>query len=158
MAVRDYDPMRDAAAVRACFVELQESERAFDSRMPRGEAVADAYLARMFERCAKWAGRVFVAEEDGRAVGFVCVWARVPPEELDDEPVDVAYVSDLVVLPPWRGRGLGAALLERAEGYARSHGTAVLGIGVKDANRGARRLYERHGFAAVHVEMAKRLS
>jgi GNAT superfamily N-acetyltransferase len=158
MAVRDYESERDAGALRACFVELQESERAFDRRMPRGEAIADAYLARMFERCATWAGRVFVAEEDGRVVGFVCVWARVPPEEVDDEPIEVAYVSDLVVLPPWRSRGIGAALLARAEAWARSHGTAVLGIGVKDANRGARRLYERQGFAAVHVEMAKRLS
>lgn len=158
MRVRDYDPARDAAGLRVCFVELQEFEHAFDPRAPRGEPIADAYLARMFERCAKWAGRVFVAESDGGVVGFVCVWGRVPPQEVDDEPADAAYVSDLVVLPPWRGRGIGNALLARAEAYAREQGVASLGVGVMDANRDARRLYERLGYAAVHVELAKRLS
>jgi ribosomal protein S18 acetylase RimI-like enzyme len=157
MDVRDYDPARDAAALRACFVELQEFERARDPRMPAGDAIADAYLARMFERCAKWAGRVFVADAGG-VVGFVCVWGRVPPQEIDDEPSDAAYVSDLVVLPAWRGRGVGTALLERAEAHARAQGVASIGIGVMEANARARALYERRGYGAVHVEMSKRLS
>jgi ribosomal protein S18 acetylase RimI-like enzyme len=156
--IRDYDAARDAVALRACFVELQETERAFDPRAPRGEAIADAYLARMFERCAKWAGHVFVAEADGGVVGFACVWGRVPPQEVDDDPADAAYVSDLVVLPAWRGRGLGRALLARVEAYAREQGVASIGIGVMHPNRDARRLYERLGYAAVHVELVKRLS
>jgi len=112
----------------------------------------------MFERCASWAGRVFVAEADGSMVGFVCVWGRVPPQEIDDEPADAAYVSDLVVLPVWRGRGIGRALLARAEAHARSQGVGSLGIGVIASNREALHLYERLGFAPVHVELAKRLS
>jgi GNAT superfamily N-acetyltransferase len=158
MEVRDYAPARDAPGLRACFVELQEFEHARDPHAPRGEAIADAYLDTMFERCAKWAGRVFVADEDGAVVGFVCVWGRVPPQEIDDEPADAAYVSDLVVLPPWRNRGIGHALLARAEAYARTTGVASIGIGVMAANPDARRLYEAIGYEAIHVELAKRLS
>jgi ribosomal protein S18 acetylase RimI-like enzyme len=157
-AIRPYDDARDAAALRVCFVELQEFEHALDPHAPRGEPIADAYLAVMFERCAKWAGRVFVAESDGRVVGFVCVWGRVPPQEIDDEPTDAAYVSDLVVLPRWRGHGIGTALLARAEAFARESGVASIGMGVMAENRDARRLYDRLGWTPVHIELSKRLS
>jgi len=155
--IRDYDPQRDAVALRVCFVELQEVERRLDPAAPRGEEIADAYLERMFARCATWAGRVFVAEEDGAVVGFACVWGLVPQQEPDDPPAPYAYVSDLVVLPPWRGRGIGRALIAHAEVYARAQGVGWLDIGVMAENRSARRLYERLGFAPIHVEMRKKL-
>jgi GNAT superfamily N-acetyltransferase len=157
LAIRAYDPARDAEALRVCFVELQDYERRLEPEAPAGEAIADAYLARMHGRCASWDGRVFVAEQDAMLVGFACVWGRVPPQEPDESPEHYAYVSDLVVLPPWRGRGVGQALLERAESHARAVGAPWLGIGVMAENGDARRLYERLGFAPYHVEMKKPL-
>jgi GNAT superfamily N-acetyltransferase len=62
------------------------------------------------------------------------------------------------VLPAFRGRGIGAALVARAEQFARERGAPWLGIGVMAENGDARRLYERLGFAAFHVEMKKPLA
>ena len=59
------------------------------------------------------------------------------------------YVHMLALLPPWQGRGLGSALLAWVEAQARAGGERNLWIAVTDSNLGARRLYERHGFAAV---------
>jgi ribosomal protein S18 acetylase RimI-like enzyme len=144
--------------VRTCFVALQEFEHGLDPAAPRGEAVADAYLDRMFGRCATWAGRVFVAEAENRVVGFVCVWGRVPPQEPDEPQRDYAYVSDLVVLSAWRRRGIGRALLQRAEAYARSVGMDAIGIGVMAANREARALYDAAGYRPTHLEVRKSLA
>jgi len=144
--------------VRACFVALQEVEHGIDPAAPRGEAVADAYLDRMFARCATWSGHVFVAELDGGIIGFVCVWGRVPPQEPDEPQADYAYVSDLVVLDAWRRRGIGRALLERAEAYARSLGMDAIGIGVMAGNQNARALYEARDYHEVHVELRKSLA
>jgi GNAT superfamily N-acetyltransferase len=66
-------------------------------------------------------------------------------------------VSDLVVPPASRGRGVGAALLARAEDFARGRGAPWLGIGVLAEIR-ARRLYERLGYAPFHLEMKKPLA
>ncbi len=144
--------------MRACFVALQEVEHGIDPAAPRGEAVADAYLDRMFARCATWSGRVFVAAVDANVVGFVCVWGRVPPQEPDEPQADYAYVSDLVVLDAWRRRGIGRALLARAEAYARSLGMDTIGIGVMAGNREARALYEAREYREVHVELRKSLA
>ena len=155
-AIRAYDPATDAGALRACYVELQDDLRVFDARLPAGEAVADAYLARMLERCATWDGSVRVAIVDGDVVGFVCVWARVPPEP--DEPTEpYAFISDVFVRPAHRGRGIGRALVDAAVEYARAREAAILRLDVLLANGAARRLYERAGFAARLVEMAKPL-
>jgi len=144
--------------VRACFVALQDFEHALDPAAPCGDAIADAYLDRMFSRCTTWAGRVFVAEVDGAVAGFVCVWGRVPPQEPDEPQTDYAYVSDLVVLARWRRRGLGRALLQRAESYARALGMGAIGIGVMAENREALALYDADGYRPVHVELRKTLA
>jgi ribosomal protein S18 acetylase RimI-like enzyme len=148
---------RDAADLEDCFVELQEYERGLDPFLVEGRSVARRYLEYMFARCAETAGAVFVAEADGRAVGFVSVWARVKAEMIEEKEYEYAYVSDLVVLPAYRGRGLGRALLDRAEEHARAAGAKILRIGVLARNAPARGLYYSFGFEDRIVAMSKTL-
>lgn len=155
-ALRAYDPARDAADLRACYVELQESLRALDPSLPAGEAVADAYLAAMLGRCTTWDGAVRVAVADGRVVGFVCVWGRVPPEP-DEAAAPYAFLSDVFVQSAYRGRGVGRALVDAAVEHARACGAALLRLDVLLGNAAARRLYERAGFRPRLLEMAKAL-
>ena len=155
--IRTYEAGRDDTALRRLEVELQDFERTVEPALPTGEAMADAYLAHLFDCCAKWQGRMFVAEVDGAVVGFVCVYGYVPQEELDESPEPYAFVSDLVVMPAHRGSGIGQRLLEAAEVYARACGMAKLKIGVLRRNEGALRLYERLGFRQYRVELSKRL-
>lgn len=57
-----------------------------------------------------------------------------------------AFVSDLVVDVANRNRGVGGALLQRSEEWAREQGADGLVLAVFQDNVGARRLYERLGF------------
>ncbi|HEV2864044.1 MAG TPA: GNAT family N-acetyltransferase [Pyrinomonadaceae bacterium] len=155
-AVRAYRD-HDAPDLEACFVELQEFERRLDPLLVEGRFVARRYLEYLFARCAETGGAVFVAEEDGRAVGFVSVWARVRARLIEEREYEYAYVSDLVVLHAYRGRGLGRALLRRAEEHARAAGAKILRIGVLAKNDPARRLYSASGFEDRVVEMTKPL-
>jgi GNAT superfamily N-acetyltransferase len=153
--IRPYRP-DDASAVRHCVTELQEFERVLDPRLRPGQAIADDLCERMHAWCREAEGRLFVAEQDGTVVGFVCVLAREPFTDLDDPPGTYALVTDLIVLPPWRGRGIGRRLLESAEMFARNAGAREFRIGVLSRNLAARRLYLAAGFQP-HVEIfAKR--
>jgi GNAT superfamily N-acetyltransferase len=83
---------------------------------------------------------------DGRSVGAISV------RRADD----VVLLADLEILPPWRGQGIGTALVRQVVGEAHACALPVT-LQVLRGNP-ARRLYERLGFVvtgetATHVTM-----
>jgi GNAT superfamily N-acetyltransferase len=155
--IRDYEPARDWDQVRSCVVELQEFERELEPSLPRGKEMADAYLSFVLDRCARMGGRLLVAEVDHGVVGFVAILARVVPEEPDEDQTPYAYISDLLVLPRYRRRGIGRALLDHAEAIVRRSGARILRVGVLARNEPAARLYRAVGFADYQLQLVKRL-
>ena len=75
----------------------------------------------------------FLAEAGGELAGVCQCWTS-------------AFVKDLAVLPSFRGRGIGEALLRTAFAELRSRGATTVALGVDAENpTGAIRLYERLG-------------
>ena len=155
MRVREYRAETDLSAVRACVVALQEFERAAEPRLPEGETMADAYLEELFGRCQEFAGKLFVAEVDGRVVGFVSVQAAYRLDEPCEARTSFAYVDDLVVLPEHRRQGHGKALLAEAEGYGKECGQTSIRLRVKGGNHQARAFYSRAGYGDYELELEK---
>jgi ribosomal protein S18 acetylase RimI-like enzyme len=155
--IRDCDPGRDRNDLRSCIVEMQEFERSVEPMLPCGAEMADAYVELLLNRCSGTSGRVFIAEVDQTVVGFIGVIARVAPKEPDEEATPYTYISDLVVLPTYRRRGIGSALLRHAEAYARDCGMTVLRINVLAKNQVAGQLYRTFGFSDYRIELLKRL-
>ena len=56
-----------------------------------------------------------------------------------------AFIEQLYLAPGWTGRGIGGRLVE----LAKERRPAGLDLFTFQVNDGARRFYERHGFAAV---------
>lgn len=71
----------------------------------------------------------------------------VPLQQLENLAPGTWYINVLAARPEFRGRGLGTRLIQLAEEKAAEAGCLGLSIIVSDANRGARRLYERCGCA-----------
>lgn len=84
----------------------------------------------------------FAAFVEGALAGV----ASICPEGRSNVGVSegVWRIRGMAVRPDCRGRGLGAALLEACLDHARTHGGSVAWC---NARIGARRFYERHGFA-----------
>jgi ribosomal protein S18 acetylase RimI-like enzyme len=158
--IRAYQP-QDFEQVRECYIELQEFERSIEpSRLP-GKIAADAYIDYMFAKCSEYDGTLLVAEVEQRVVGFVCVWARVKPDEVEallNAPAESAVISDLVVLSAYRAKGLGRALMDAAEKFAIEKGASTLRISALAGNEAARRLYRSAGFDDHWVMLAKNLT
>ena len=154
--VRSYAE-EDIPSLRACVIDLQESERRIDPRLRTGESIADEYLEYLFRECKACMGTMLVLEAAGAVAGFVAVLAHVPYERLDEPPGDYGLVSDLVVRQPFRRRGFGALLLREAERWAGAAGATELRIGVLAENDNAERLYRRAGFIPYSAIMSKRL-
>jgi ribosomal protein S18 acetylase RimI-like enzyme len=67
------------------------------------------------------------------------------------------HVSDLAVSKQADGKGVGRALLQFAESFARDHRCERLTLAVFPGNARARELYEANGFGAELIRMAKPL-
>ena len=156
--IRDCDPRRDRNELISCIVEMQDFERSIEPLLPAGVDMADPYVELLLNRCSGASGRVFIAEAKQTVVGFVGVIARVEPDDPDEEATPYTYISDLVVLPAYRRRGIGTALLRRAEAYARERGMTLLRINVLAKNQVAGQLYRTLGFSDYRVQLCKRLA
>jgi GNAT superfamily N-acetyltransferase len=153
--IREYRPETDRHAIRQSAVDLQDFERALDPRLPEGQAMADSYVDEIFDRARKFAGKVFVAEMDGRVVGLLSVLGARRLEEPSETPIPFAYVDHLVVLDEYRGQGIGKALLAEAEAYAKQSGRASIRLRVKGGNHPARALYANNGYGDYELELEK---
>ena len=98
-----------------------------------------------------------MAEIDGQVVGLVSVLGAYRLEEPSETRAPFAYVDDLLVLPQFRGRGIGKVLLARAEEYARQCGRTSIRLTVKGGNRPARAFYTEGGYGEYELELEKRL-
>lgn len=94
---------------------------------------------------------LFVADGAEGALGFALARPRAAPENLAIGRL--LEVETVAVLPAARGAGIGTALMEAVEGWARERGIEHLAVTVRSANDGARRLYERRGFRSLYETM-----
>jgi len=86
--------------------------------------------------------RVFLALADDAPVGVAICFLGL--STFRAQPL--LNVHDLAVLPAWRGKGVGRALLTAVEDRARSEGCCKLTLEVQEDNLRARGLYKSFGF------------
>ena len=99
-----------------------------------------------------------IAETNGGVAGILIAFPMHidPGEGAPDDPVlapyakleedNSYYACGIAVLLPFRGRGIGTALLRRAEQDAVSRGYDKTSLIVFEENRDAKRLYDRFGY------------
>ncbi len=106
------------------------------------DPVLDADLDRI-EQVYGGRGGFWVAIVEGRVVGTAALLERSRT---------LAELKRMYLLPPYRGHGMGHALLRRVLDHACRNGYAEVLLDTTARQTGAIRLYERHGFKRVSVD------
>lgn len=88
----------------------------------------------------EWA-RLDVALDGGKVVTFCDYWVVAPDMQ----------ILAIATHPDFRGRGIGAAILQHVLAQAAAAGCQVASLEVRAGNRPAIALYEHAGFKTVHV-------
>lgn len=89
---------------------------------------------------------------EGDLAGFVTTHPTESPPVFDHP--EQLVIDDLYVRPPYRGRGLGRRLVERAKADAIEAGCDELGLDVDRGNDRALEFYRELGFEAHRYRMA----
>jgi ribosomal protein S18 acetylase RimI-like enzyme len=112
----------DRPALRVALVELQEYERQLhDTRLP-GARIADRYLDWLQLRSGS-GGIILVAESGGDFAGFVAGWVEEAANLAETADSNrFGLISDICVMPDFRGRRLGARSLERSNNTSAAPG------------------------------------
>lgn len=117
-------------------------------------AMARLSFERLLEYVYAQSHVILVAEENGQKLGFLILLDTMPDEVTLSPQAFVAYMA---VEPAARKRGVGTALLDGAERFAREHNLPVLAMMVTEENAPAVRLYERAGFSTERRLLCKRI-
>jgi mycothiol synthase len=134
VAIRTFDPDRDAKATHAALTEAFEDHwgHVFPSYKQWRQEDIDG------EGSGFDPGLWFVAVDGDEIVGAACSRARSARDP------DTAEVDVLGVRRSWRGRGVGLALLSASFGAFRRRGIPRAELGVDaESSTGATRLYQR---------------
>jgi ribosomal protein S18 acetylase RimI-like enzyme len=141
----------DRPDLRQAIIELQDYECLRHPTRRPGEQIAEAYLDWMLCQ-AEANGVVLVAERDTKFIGFVAGWI----EQADNigETADsnrFGYISDICVMPAFRGNQIAAQLLDGIGQYFCRTGVTRLRINSLAVNTSAQTSYERAGFVPYEV-------
>ena len=145
----------DLDAVERLNRKLQDYERRLRPSRRPARSVPRSYVEGLLRKDKTNAGRLFVATSSGVLVGFLACALESDVLERDARRI---YVSDLVVSPAWRRRGVAAALMAAAKGFARKKGVRWVEISALTRNTAARRAYLALGFRESAITFEQRLS
>jgi GNAT superfamily N-acetyltransferase len=138
VTIRPIDFARDEPALRAFLVE-RDQMRLDHSR----QAVKDGDCF------------IFVAEADGKAIGWAQAHTKFREDQdwdpPDDDTVrfqsnDNAYLENIEVTAGWRGKGVGPRLLEAVQDEAKKRGKKHLWLHTSENNQMAHKLFDREGW------------
>jgi ribosomal protein S18 acetylase RimI-like enzyme len=147
----------DLPDLRRAVVELQDYERRLHATRQPGEQIADAYMAWMQQQAAK-NGAVVVAEIGGAFAGFAAGW--IVEDDNIAETADsnrTGYVSDICVMPAYRGQRIAVELLSAIERHLARTGIMHVRLASLAVNASAQVAYRRAGYEPYEIVYEKRI-
>ena len=119
----------------------------------------DAFAISFFEETlADPKARIFIAEEDGRAVGYIFFKLVERPENPFTFAARVLHIDQISVSPTAQGQGIGRALMQQAEISATKWDAERIQLDSWDFNVAAHGFFEHLEFEKFHFRFWRKLS
>jgi GNAT superfamily N-acetyltransferase len=146
----------DQSALRALAAQLYRALLPSDFQTEDDDAGRAAHFTQIMQ-IKSGGGEIFVAGKEGELIGFVCITGLLAPQQQDAVDQPYAFLSDFFVVPRFQCRGIGAALMRRAEQFAYARGVRRVALKVLAENSHAIEFYQHHHYQSRFIVMAKRL-
>ncbi len=144
MDIIEYDTCY-AEEVKDLLVELQSYLASLDKRgvLVLKDNYRDGYFAYVLGEIKEHSGEMFLAQDNDKIIGLiVCkIFQGGGEENFTTSCPKIGFISDLIVKGNMRGKGVGKALLNRAEEYFKRRDCEYSQLEVFAPNIGAYKLY-----------------
>lgn len=152
--IRRFEPA-DLPALQVLLASLQDFVAGLDP-LGRSQPFPDggaAYTAAQLDRLAtETGGTILLAAIENKIVG--CVMGCIRP----GREHSIGMITEFVVLPEYRGRGIGRGLMAAIESEFDAAGCGELQANAYSFNSGARTFYEKAGFEPRTIEYFKSIT
>jgi len=158
--IRKYKPSDKPSIVRLMekfgdyLVTIDQMKRT--RRMPD---YSEYFTNKMLEDVNKHTGIIYIAENEGRIVGFIAgmIPRQSQEESLETVPSKAGRITELFIDEQFRGQGIGKRLIEKMEEYFRQNGCDVSRVEVFEPNVKAHNFYQKLGYQDRSIDMLKNL-
>lgn len=113
-----------------------------------------AFARRLEALFSRKGNEVYVAAVDGSKEMAGYLWFGVSDRPFSG--MEVGWIFDVQVVPSYRGKGVGEALMRHALEVSKMRGFEETGLMVRAGNRVAYSLYEKLGFNPEYVLMTRK--
>ncbi|NMC07694.1 MAG: GNAT family N-acetyltransferase [Candidatus Lokiarchaeota archaeon] len=94
--------------------------------------------------------RLFVADKDGIAIGMLVAEIRKGDER-------VGYITNLIVAPEYRNKGVGEKLIKAAIDFLRENHVPVMKVNLRAAPDSPAKFFMKMGFSEFAIQLRKDL-
>ena len=140
----------DAARLSSLCIDVQRLHAQHHPavfKLPPSETFAVSFFE---EVLVDPASRIFIAEEKGRAAGYIVFKLVERPENPFTFAMRLLHIDQISVRPTIRAQGVGRALMQQAERLAREWQAKRIQLDSWDFNVAAHGFFEHLGFRKVH--------
>jgi len=143
----------DMVVIGKLWAKLVDYHRELDADMPQATPQgAELYARNLASRLQDSQTKVFVAEQDGRVVGYVLgVVVDLMPEIFEQETS--GFLADIFVEAGYRGQGTGRALVEALAQWFRERRVRYFDWHVAASNAVGRAFWESLGARPWQIRM-----
>lgn len=142
---------QDAAKIAELAVALAEQHYAYDQRRFTRLITRDGAEAYYGSRIEVETAALFVADLNGRVVGFA--YMEYEPVLYAELATRVAWLHDIYVEPDARHGGAGRELIDLVNAEAKRQGADKVLLSVSVENSEGQQFFERNGFRVTMLEM-----
>lgn len=101
--------------------------------------------------------RVFIAENEGGAAGYIVLQVVHHEEHTFTYPRDYLHIDQISVEPELQGKGVGKALMAHALQFAKEESLSQITLGSWMFNQKAHRFFESQGYKTFTINMWKKV-
>lgn len=158
--IREYEE-KDRSILLDFINSLEEYQKSLDPilRVKNLDGFAEKYLVQTFSNLDKYKGKIFLAEDNGVAVGFIsgAIFDQSEIDKLEIGEHKQGEVLKIYISEEHRGKGLGKLMISKMEDFFKENGCDSVWIEVSSYNTNAHSTYEKLGFIDREVGMLKEI-